>query len=289
MSRERLHSESYKSSRVQSRTADLLNEIFSMISSLVVLLIQLLYFCAANTIYDGPCDYVNDSLTHGAITHIMRTYLEDAIFIPDIARNPLGSGYADGFYQISLKKRLNNGNWRGISHTHVKTVLEELLIKSRSQLNVNDDGIPYGCKAIKCSLEDSSGIDVEVSCAIGKTSAMLTEYFLKRHFEEYFKTLHSALDWDKEMAKNALNEKFVKDKKGQGYLWSKVTREISRVDYYELSDLVSDIIPTLFTEKEKKTIKSYKMRYTKYGCLVQVNRKNENEMNVACLLYAKPN
>ncbi|VDL77530.1 unnamed protein product [Nippostrongylus brasiliensis] len=203
MSRERLSSASYKRSRVQSRRADFLLEIFSMLSAAVVLLSQLhLYFCAANSIYEGPCDYVNDSATHGAIIHTVRTYLEDA-------------------------------------------------------LNFNDNGIPYGCKAIKCSLKGGAGIDVEVSCAIGKSSAMLTTYFLKRHFDDYFETLHSTLRWDNEMAENALNYNFVKDKIKEGYLWSEVPREISRVDYYEVSDLVKEIIPTLFDEKEKETVIDY--------------------------------
>ncbi|WKY12922.1 hypothetical protein Q1695_004049 [Nippostrongylus brasiliensis] len=287
MSRERLHSESYKRSRVQNKTADFLLEIFGMLSALVVLLSQLLlYFCAANSIYEGSCQYVNDSVTHGAITHTVRTFLEDAIFVPDIAKNPFGSTYVVDFHQRSSTKRYKGLSWGGISHNHVTPILKELLNTLRSQLNFNDNGIPYGCKAIKCSLKGGAGIDVEVSCAIGKSSAMLTTYFLKRHFDDYFKSLHSTLRWDNEMAANALNYQYVEDKMKKGYLWSEVPREISRVDYNEVSELVKDVIPTLFTDEEQKTIKTYDVRYdTKYGCSVQVNRK-DMLMNVGCLLYA---
>ncbi|VDL77531.1 unnamed protein product [Nippostrongylus brasiliensis] len=175
--------------------------------------------------------------------------------------------------------------WKATGSAQVKPVLENLLANIRNRLSLSDKCIPYGCKATKCWLKNGDGVDVKVSCAIGNSSAMLSRY-LNRQFEDYLKELHQSLNWDYELAENALNDKFVTTKIKDGYLWSKVSKPISRVDYYEVYELVKAIIPTIFTEKEKQMIKSYNIRYaTKYGCSVQAHRK-EFRLDVACLLYA---
>ncbi|VDL76221.1 unnamed protein product [Nippostrongylus brasiliensis] len=123
-------------------------------------------------------------------------------------------------------------------------------------LNSTDKCVPYGCKAIKCSLPGAEAIDVNVSCAIGNSSAMLSRY-LKNDFEDYLKKLHEDLRWDYELAENALNEEFVRTKITEGYLWSRITKPILQVYYYKVFNLVKDIIPTIFTEKEKETSQRY--------------------------------
>ncbi|WKY12924.1 hypothetical protein Q1695_004051 [Nippostrongylus brasiliensis] len=253
-----------------------------MISALGVLLSQLLYFCAANTIYEGPCQYVNDTTTHLNMTHTVGAYLEDAIFIPHIARNPLGREYASGYHQGSSMRRYNSTRWTDINYSHVHSVLVELLATFNGSLNSTDKCVPYGCKAIKCSLPGAVAIDVNVSCAIGNSSAMLSRY-LKSDFEDYLKKLHKNLSWDYELAENALHEKFVEAKIKEGYLWSKITKPILRVDYYSVLNLVKDIIPTIFTDNEKETIRRYK-DVAGYGCIVRAHSENLL-LDVACLIH----